>query len=145
MPECQAIVILPFGTTLADGRAAGARRELMGTLFIRSLPIDCIIGIHPFERASRQRLLVSLTLSADFGPAAEQDEIEHALDYTALAARIEGFARNGRFKLIETLAERLADELFEAPIENLELEVVKPAALEQTREVGVRTVRPGPA
>ena len=114
----------------------------MGTLFIRSLPIDCIIGIHPFERASRQRLLISLTLTTDFRPAAEQDEIEHAVDYTALAARIENFARDGRFKLIETLAERLADELFEAPVQSLELEVVKPAALTQTREVGVRAVRP---
>jgi dihydroneopterin aldolase len=114
----------------------------MGTLFVRSLPVDCIIGIHPFERASRQRLLISLTLTADFDAAAEGDEIKHAIDYTALAARIEAFARAGKFKLIETLAERLADELFEAPIKRLELEVIKPAALEQTREVGVRTERP---
>ena len=114
----------------------------MGTLFVRSLPVDCIIGIHPFERASRQRLLISLTLTADFTAAARDDEIEHAIDYTALAARIEAFAQTGRFKLIETLAERLADELFAPPIKSLEVEVIKPAALEQTREVGVRTERP---
>ena len=114
----------------------------MGTLFVRSLPVDCIIGIHPFERASRQRLLISLTLTADFSAAAERDEITHAIDYTALAARIEAFAQAGKFRLIETLAERLADELFEAPMQSLEVEIVKPAALAQTREVGVRTERP---
>lgn len=114
----------------------------MGTLFIRSLPVDCIIGIHPFERASRQRLLISLTLSTDFSEAAAEDDIERALDYTALANRIEAFARDGQFKLIETLAERLADELFQPPIDSLEIEVVKPAALEITRQVGVRTERP---
>ncbi len=114
----------------------------MGTLFIRALPVDCIIGIHPFERASRQRLLISLTLSSDFSRAAEHDDISQAIDYTALAARIEAFAQEGQFQLIETLAERLADELFEAPIERLELEVIKPAALTQTREVGVRVERP---
>jgi dihydroneopterin aldolase len=114
----------------------------MGTLFVRSLPVECIIGIHPFERASRQRLLISLTLTADFEDAAERDEIEHTIDYTALAGRIEAFAQAGKFKLIETLAERLADELFEAPIKGLQLEIIKPAALEQTREVGVRTERP---
>ena len=114
----------------------------MGTLFIRSLPVDCVVGIHPFERASRQRLLISLTLSVDFDAAAQGDRIEHAIDYTNLAARIESFARVGRFNLIETLAERLADELFEPPIRSLEIEVVKPAALETTREVGVRTERP---
>lgn len=114
----------------------------MGTLFIRSLPVDCIIGIHPFERASRQRLLISLTLSTDFSKAAADDDIECALDYTALANRIEAFAQDGQFKLIETLAERLADELFQPPIDSLEIEVVKPAALAITRQVGVRTERP---
>ena len=114
----------------------------MGTLFIRSLPVDCIIGIHPFERASRQRLFISLTLSTEFSDAAAEDDIAHAVDYTALAARIEAFTQQGRFRLIETLAERLADELFEPPIRTLEIEVIKPAALERTREVGVRTQRP---
>jgi dihydroneopterin aldolase len=113
----------------------------VGTLFIRSLPVDCIIGIHPHERASRQRLLISLTLGTDFSAMATDDDIEQALDYTVLADRIETFARTGHFRLIETLAERLADDLFEPPMENLEIEVIKPAALENTREVGVRVER----
>ena len=113
----------------------------MGTLFIRSLPVDCIIGIHPFERGSRQRLEISLTVSADFSAAAAADDIDSAIDYTALASRIETFAQEGKFLLIETLAERLADELFEPPMESLEVEIIKPAALETTREVGVRTHR----
>lgn len=113
----------------------------MGTLFIRSLPVDCIIGIHAHERASRQRLLISLTLSTDFTRAAASDDIEQALDYTALADRVESFTQQGRFKLIETLAERLAEDLFEPHIQSLEIEVIKPAALENTREVGVRVTR----
>ncbi len=113
----------------------------MGTLFIRALPVDCIIGIHPYERASRQRLLISLTLSADFDAAAAGDDIESALDYTTLAERVETFAQAGQFRLLETLAERLADELFEPPMDTLEIEVTKPAALEKTREVGVRVMR----
>ena len=113
----------------------------MGTLFIRALPVDCIIGIHPFERGSHQRLEISLTVNADFTAAAAEDDIEAAIDYTALATRIENFAREGKFLLIETLAERLADELFTPPMESLEIEVMKPGALETTREVGVRTRR----
>ena len=113
----------------------------MGSLFIRSLPVDCIIGVHPFERASRQRLLISLTLETDFSGAARTDDIGLAVDYVALAEQITGFAREGRFALIETLAERLADHLFVPPIERLELEIIKPAALGATREVGVRVYR----
>jgi dihydroneopterin aldolase len=114
----------------------------MGTLFIRALPVDCVIGIHPFEQASRQRLVVSLSLETDFSGAARTDDIDQAIDYTRLANRIATFAREGRFALIETLAERLADELFEPPISRLEIEIVKPAALSATREVGVRVRRP---
>lgn len=114
----------------------------MGTLFIRSLPVDCIIGVHAYERASRQRLLVSLTLETDFTDPARTDDVDRAVDYTALAEQITSFAREGGYALIETLAERLADHLFVPPIERLELEIIKPAAIGATREVGVRVHRP---
>ena len=103
--------------------------------------MNCIIGIHPFERGSHQRLEISLTITTDFSQAAASDDIEQAIDYTALTARIETFVQQGKFQLIETLVERLADEIFEPPMEALEIEVVKPAALEQTRQVGVATRR----
>jgi len=113
----------------------------MGTLFIRDLPVDCVIGVHPFERASQQRLIISLSLETDFTAAARTDDIREALDYTALAEHIRDFARQGRFALIETLVERLADDLFEPPMQSLEIEAVKPAAVSGTRVVGVRTRR----
>jgi dihydroneopterin aldolase len=109
----------------------------VGTLFIRSLPIDCVIGVHPFERSSRQRLIISLTLETDFTEAARSDDIDRAVDYTKLSEEIAAFTREGRFALIETLAERLADHLFVPPMRSLELEIIKPAALGTTREVGV--------
>lgn len=116
----------------------------MGTLFIRDLPVECTIGVHPFERGSRQRLLISLTIGADFTEAAGSDDITRAIDYTALASRVESFAREGEYALIETLAERLADELFQPPMQTLEIEVQKPRALRHTPRVGVRTTRPSP-
>jgi dihydroneopterin aldolase len=113
----------------------------VGTLFIRDLPVDCVIGIHPYERAARQQLIISLSLETDFTAAAATDDIDLALDYTDLSDRIAAFARDGRFALIETLAERLADHLFAPPMHTLEIEVIKPAALSGTREVGVRVCR----
>ena len=114
----------------------------MGTLFIRELPVECVIGVHPHERGSRQRLLVSVTLETAFEAAAEHDDIARALDYVALADEIERVAIGGRFRLIETLAERLADALFDERMTRLEVEVRKPAALPRTRLVGVRAYRP---
>lgn len=113
----------------------------MGTLFIRELPVECIIGIHPFERASRQTLLISLTAEADFTAAAASDDISEAIDYVALASHMETITREGEFALIETLAERLANDLFQPPMVKLEIEVQKPRALHQTPLVGVRATR----
>ena len=114
----------------------------MGTLFIRELPVDCVIGVHSWERGSRQRLLVSLTLETSFRSAAARDLLEDAVDYVALAERIESIAVNGRYRLIETLAEHIADALFDDRMTRLEVEVCKPAALRATRHVGVRPSRP---
>lgn len=113
----------------------------MGTLFIRELPVECVIGIHPHERQSRQRLLISVELEIGFQDAAAADELGAAVDYVALAAKIEQIAIDGRFRLIETLAERIADALFDSRMQRLEVEVCKPAALPRTPNVGVRTHR----
>ena len=114
----------------------------MGTLFIRDLPVECVIGVHPHERNSRQRLLISIELHTSFREAAAADELAHALDYVALAETIERIATDGRFRLIETLAERIADALFDPRMHHLEVEVRKPAALPRTPHVGVRACRP---
>lgn len=119
----------------------------MGTLFIRELPVHCVIGVHPHERASRQQLLINVTLTTSFVAAATSDTLEDATDYVDLAARIEQFAIAGRFRLIETLAERLADHLFDEDVARIDVEVWKPAALPGSRLVGVATSRqrqPGP-
>ncbi|MGE0626026.1 MAG: dihydroneopterin aldolase [Pseudomonadales bacterium] len=114
----------------------------MGILFIRDLPVECVIGVHPHERNSRQRLLISIELRTSFRDAAATDDLAHALDYVALAETIERIATDGRFRLIEALAERIADALFDPRMQRLEVEVRKPAALPRTPHVGVRTCRP---
>lgn len=113
----------------------------MGTLFIRELPVECVIGIHPFERCSRQRLLITVVLETSFRDAAAADTLTATVDYVSLAAKIEQIATEGRFRLIETLAERIADALFDSSMQRLEVEVLKPAALPRTANVGVRTRR----
>ena len=42
---------------------AGMRR-----IFLRDFALACSIGIHPFERAARQRILVNVDIFVDGGP-----------------------------------------------------------------------------
>jgi dihydroneopterin aldolase len=113
----------------------------VGTVFIRRLPVDCVIGVHPYERVSRQRLLVSVSLETDFSKAAATDALGDTVDYTAIAAHIRTSAQDGQYRLIETLAEKLLSDLLKAPVTEVVVEIEKPAALPDTREVGVRAQR----
>jgi len=105
---------------------AGATRG-RDTVSIRDLAVQAVIGVHAWEREIDQTLIVSVDLAADVRRAAARDELADALDYSAVAATIATVVRQGRFRLIETAAERVAERLLaEHPVSWLRLEVRKP-------------------
>ena len=103
--------------------------------------MDCVIGIHDFERGSRQRLLLSIVLEMDFRVAAASDDIDDALDYVGVARRAAKVAQDGRFHLLEALAEAIVVELLTPPVRRVRLDVSKPAALPDVRRLAVRIER----
>ena len=110
----------------------------MDIIYLRDLRIDTIIGIFPWERAIRQTVSLDLEMGWDIRRAAESDQIEHALDYKAVAKRIIAFVEASEFQLVETLAERIAQlvrEEFAVPW--LRLRVSKPGAIRGAQDVGV--------
>jgi dihydroneopterin aldolase len=65
-----------------------------------------------------------------------------ALDYASVSARIQAFAEEARFELVETFAERLAQVLMaEFQIPWLHLKLTKPGAVPAARGVGVEIER----
>jgi dihydroneopterin aldolase len=86
--------------------------------------------VHDWERAITQTLLFSVDMIPAGGgvPAAAQtDDLADALDYSAVAQTIAAVVREGRFRLIETAAERVAERLLaDHPVAWLRLEVRKP-------------------
>lgn len=111
-------------------------------VFIQSLHIETIIGVHAFEQNAPRPLLIDLEMGTDIREAASSDRIRDAVDYSAVADAIAKFAAGRRFQLLETLAETLARMLFERfPIASLSLSIGKPGAVEAARTVGVRISR----
>ena len=112
---------------------------------VRDLSVDAVIGVHAWERDVEQTLLVSVDMAADVRKAAANDDLADALDYSAVAEAIAAVLREGKFRLIETAAERVAGRLLaDFPLTWLRLELRKPIAaggytaaitLERTREV----------
>jgi dihydroneopterin aldolase len=111
------------------------------TVSVRSLNVAAVIGVHDWEREVEQTLLVSVDMEADVRKAAATDDLADALDYSAVAETIAAVLRDGKFRLIETAAERVAERLladFRLPW--LRLELRKPITSTPTPYAAVITI-----
>jgi dihydroneopterin aldolase len=99
---------------------------------VRDLSIAAVIGVHPWEREIEQTLIFNVDMvpeTADVRRAAATDDLADALDYSAVAEAIATVVREGKFRLIETAAERVAGRLLaDFALSWLRLELRKPIA-----------------
>jgi dihydroneopterin aldolase len=101
----------------------------MDTVSVRDLSVAAVIGVHPWEREIEQTLVFSVDMEAEVSRAAATDDLADALDYSAVAEVIAAVVREGKFRLIETAADRVASRLLATfPIARLRLELRKPIA-----------------
>ncbi|MET1077173.1 MAG: dihydroneopterin aldolase [Pseudomonas sp.] len=114
----------------------------MDRVFIDGLEVDTVIGAYDWERGIRQCLRLDLSFAWDNRPAAATDDLSKALDYASVSTRIQAFAEQAQFQLVETFAERLAETLMsEFQIPWLRLRLTKPGAVAAATGVGVEIER----
>ena len=107
-------------------------------IFLRGLTAQCIIGFIEWERRVKQTVVVDLELPVDCRRAAASDEVADTVDYKKVAKRVLAYIEASEFKLVETLAHRLALLLLEEfGIEWVRISLNKPGAIRSSRDVGV--------
>ncbi|HKS04276.1 MAG TPA: dihydroneopterin aldolase [Chthoniobacterales bacterium] len=108
---------------------------------IEQLELFTVIGVLEHERKGLQRLTVSISFWPS-GPAHDlADNIEKAVNYSAVAEETKRFAREQAVSLIETLADRLANHLLQNfPIRRVTIELRK-FALQDAKYVSVSVTR----
>lgn len=110
----------------------------MDRVFIRELQIDTVIGVYDWERQVRQTVSLDVEMAFDIRRAAASENVEHALDYSAVATRLQTFIGDSAFLLVETMAEQSAALIMqEFNVPWLRLRVCKPGAVLAARDVGV--------
>jgi FolB domain-containing protein len=77
-------------------------------IHIEQLEIFTRVGVPEKERATPQRLTVSITLWPKQDTRDSGDQIVRTVNYSAVADEAKNFARDQSVNLIETLADRLA-------------------------------------
>ncbi|MEN6338350.1 MAG: dihydroneopterin aldolase [Phycisphaerales bacterium] len=111
-------------------------------IFIRDLAIRCIIGVDELERREKQELLVQIELQVDLRRAGRTDALADSVDYSSLKRQVLEAAENSQYRLIEALAQRIADECLKRQrVECVRVIVEKPGVLRFARTVGVEIVR----
>ena len=96
---------------------------------IEQLEVFTVIGVLENERKGLQRLMVSISFWPYEHAHDLADNIEKAVNYSAVAEETKRFAREQAVNLIETLADRLAAVCLAEPmVREAEITVHKPQA-----------------
>ena len=96
-------------------RIASSARTLRH-VFLRDLVLSASIGVHPHEHTTRQRIRINVDLAVEDDSArglsragVGRDELSRVVDYEKVADSIRALVAAGHVRLVETLAERIAE------------------------------------
>ena len=109
----------------------------MDKIILRGLPVGCVIGTLPAERTAQQTLFFDLELCGDFSRAGQTDDLNDAVDYTAVERCVKEYAAGTSFFLLERLAYACAGRLLEQfpLLDRVTLRIRKPEAPGESESV----------
>jgi len=114
----------------------------MDVIILRDLRVEALIGIHKRERHVTQTVSIDLDIGLPGTTVFKSDKVADTIDYEQVALKIRALAASGHFRLVETLAERIARLLlddFGAPW--AKISVAKIGILANAKFVGVTIER----
>ena len=116
-------------------------------VFLRDMVLSASIGIYPHEHASRQRVRINIDLgvtddTALAGVTVGADELSRVVDYEKVANRVREIVGSGHTRLVETLAERIAESCLADPrVRTVRISVEKLDIFADTASAGVEIER----
>ncbi len=118
-------------------------------VFLRDMVLPASIGVHAAEHRAPQRIRINIDLAVidDAGrplsrAAPGRDELSRVVDYEAVAAGVRAIVSAGHVRLVETLAERLAEAcLRDGRVRRARIRVEKLDVFADTGAVGVEIER----
>ena len=102
----------------------------MDQICIKKLEIFARHGVLPEENTLGQKFLVTATLYGDTSKAGRSDALEDSINYAEVSQLVKEITEKQVFKLIETLAEQIAEGILLAypKLCKVDIEVEKPWA-----------------
>jgi dihydroneopterin aldolase len=114
----------------------------MNSIFIHDLRLTIRIGVYDWERVLPQTIRLDLDIELPSARPFETGELDDAVNYAAVVARIKAFAAGNPHALLERFTEAVAAlVLDEFGVPGVKLRVAKLGALPGVREIGVTIER----
>lgn len=102
----------------------------MDKILIPDFRISCHVGVPQEERDVAQDVLIDVELFLDLSPAGRGDDFALTVDYDAVCTTVAATVERKPRKLIETIAEEVAEALLAGyPAQAVRVTVRKPGAL----------------
>ncbi len=122
-------------------RIADAKKSIRH-VFVRDLEIEAHIGVYRHEHGRTQPIRINVDLAVHETNHPISDSLENVVDYEKVVRDIQEIVDKGHLKLVETLAELIAEScLQDQRVVTARIRIEKLAALEETRGVGVEIER----
>ena len=83
-------------------------------IILKGIQFYAYHGVPDAEQATGHRYEVDLSLEADISAAAATDDVAQTIDYGAVAREVLDLGTGRQFRLIETLAAAIADQILES-------------------------------
>ncbi len=113
----------------------------MSKITIVELETFYSVGVTDEERATPQRLLITVDMQFDFSSASVSDRIEKTINYQNVVQDLLKFGEGRSWKLIEKLASNIADKVLSEYKPQAVMVEVKKFPIPQARHVAVSLTR----
>jgi dihydroneopterin aldolase len=122
-------------------------------VFLRDMTLLASVGVHAFEHEATQRIRLNVDLAVvDEGagplarplslPSVGKDELGRVVDYERVATRVRDIVASGHVRLVETLAERIAEACLEdGRVRSVRVRVEKLDIFADMESVGIEIER----
>ena len=107
-------------------------------VLIRDLVLNMLVGIHNFEKKKKQRVKFNLVINIDQNLIPNDKDLKSIVNYEQVIKTIMKITSRKHYPLLETLAEKIFDKLFEnMRIKKILLRIEKLDVIKNTTSVGI--------
>ena len=107
-------------------------------VLIKDLVLNMFVGIHNFEKKKKQRVKFNLVINIDQNLVPNNKDLNSIVNYEQVIKVINKIIARKHYPLLETLAEKIFDKLFEnMRIKKILLRIEKLDVIKNTTSVGI--------